>query len=288
MKTLAIFSNNYWFWVLPLLLALNPNLWRAEEEPSRLICPNCDLSGKDFSDQDLSNANLAYANLKGANFEGATLEGAMLANADLENANLENAILGSSEKGPTVFVGARLREANFDGADLGDSDFQYADISCANFSNTDIRQALFGPALQFDKSDCRPIFQNTVMNCEFPAYWDQLDLTGATMPDCSSSPTRSDLSAYASTIYVASNGADNSGCGTSGSPCQTIQYGINQCPGTNCAVIVAWGQYTPTAAIQLKDGVSVLGGYYNEALGTYQSNVTAPAGSAVFHRQRAR
>ena len=283
MKSLKSFFPVYGLLLLPLFV-IGFSLWTSPKEKVDLICPYCDLSGKDFSGMDLTNANLHHAILVGANFNGAKLNGVVFAGADLRNATFENARMGSSDKGPTDLSGANLQLANFDKAKLGYSDFQYTDITCANFSNTDISECVFGPRLNFQaKPNCQPSFRNAVMNCDFPTYWEQIDISGATLPTCPSTDSEGNLPDYSNTIHVSSfTGTDNSSCGTGTSPCKTIQYGINQCPGTDCAVLVAWGAYTPTATIQLKNGVSLLGGYYNGSVGTYQSSVTADTSYTVF------
>lgn len=62
-------------------------------------------------------------------------------------------------------------------------------------------------------------------------------------------------------VYVAAQGADVSGCGTTTAlACKTLQQGIQNCSAAGCAVFVRHGLYPTRATIRLKEGVSVYGG----------------------------
>lgn len=62
-------------------------------------------------------------------------------------------------------------------------------------------------------------------------------------------------------VYVAAQGTDGSGCGTSAAlACKTLQQGIDNCSAPGCAVFVRHGLYPTGATIKLRDGVSVYGG----------------------------
>ena len=70
-----------------------------------------------------------------------------------------------------------------------------------------------------------------------------------------------DLSIVKTVVYVASQGDDAAGCGsTTTAACKTIQRGIGSCVAAGCAVLVRHGLYPTTATIQLKNGVGVYGG----------------------------
>jgi len=167
-------------------------LFAQRQAASNLDCPYCDLSGKDYSGQDLTNANLIGAQLTGANFSGATLNGAQFLLADLSGANFGKSKIGSSSKGPANFSAANLTKASFNGASIGNVSFQYTDLSCTDFSNTDLTKALFGVQLKFNSStSCKPKFSNCKIDCEFPWYWDQFDMTGTNLPNCRNSKIKS-------------------------------------------------------------------------------------------------
>ncbi len=62
-------------------------------------------------------------------------------------------------------------------------------------------------------------------------------------------------------VYVAAQGMDDSGCGTTtAGACRTLQQGIDNCSAPGCAVFVRHGLYPTGATIKLRDGVSVYGG----------------------------
>lgn len=62
-------------------------------------------------------------------------------------------------------------------------------------------------------------------------------------------------------VYVAAQGADGSGCGTTTAiACKTLQQGIDNCSAPGCAVFVRHGLYPTSATIRLREGVSVYGG----------------------------
>jgi uncharacterized protein YjbI with pentapeptide repeats len=84
-----------------------------------LICPDCDLTGKDFSNQDLTGANLRGARLINTNFAhatlaGADLTGAIISGADFTNCDLSSVVLATPTKfasvpgKPTILTGARI------------------------------------------------------------------------------------------------------------------------------------------------------------------------------------
>ena len=67
-------------------------------------------------------------------------------------------------------------------------------------------------------------------------------------------------SAARQAVYVAAQGIDGSGCGTTtASACKTLQQGIDNCSAPGCAVFVRHGLYPTGATIKLKGGVSVYG-----------------------------
>jgi hypothetical protein len=90
-----------------------------------------------------------------------------------------------------------------------------------------------------------------------------------------------DLSGLQTAVYVAPQGSDSPGCGTTtAGACQTVQQGLNNCSGTGCGVLVRYGLYPLSATIQLRDGVSVYGGCeFTSGPGTpYRTVVQAPPG----------
>ncbi|HJQ35705.1 MAG TPA: hypothetical protein VKB93_01070 [Thermoanaerobaculia bacterium] len=61
--------------------------------------------------------------------------------------------------------------------------------------------------------------------------------------------------------YVATSGTDSGTCGASfQSPCATVQRGIANCTGEQCAVLVAFDEYKLSETLLLTGGVSVYGG----------------------------
>ena len=303
MKKLIVHSPKHWLMTLPLLLALYMGTNSGPTSETNLtdntfICPYCDLSGMDYSGQDLTNANLSYADLSGANFSNAILKGAILTNADLSGANFENAELGSSDRPGTNLIGANLTQASFNGTSFGKSNLQFAEITCADFSKSDISKAKFGPVLLFDEdASCKISFRNATVNCDFVDYWDKFDLSGATLPDCGQATlgtsqkkakkrkavsatfgSQPSLTGYDTLIYVSPNGSTNSSCGTAANPCNSIQQGIDNCSGGNCAVLVDYYKFQDTTSIELREGVSLYGGCYNGQPSVYQTLVSTTNG----------
>ncbi len=84
-----------------------------------------------------------------------------------------------------------------------------------------------------------------------------------------------DLSKLQSAVSVSPEGIDSSSCGQgTGSPCKTIQQAINNCKGESCGVLVRYGSYNVSAAVQLADGVSVYGScVFNGVDNKYRSTI---------------
>ena len=83
-------------------------------------------------------------------------------------------------------------------------------------------------------------------------------------------------------VYVAAQGTDGSGCGTSAAlACKTLQQGIDNCSAPGCAVFVRHGLYPIGATIKLRDGVSVYGGclFDGEPDRRYRTVIDADTGS---------
>ncbi|MEO1411698.1 MAG: pentapeptide repeat-containing protein [Bacteroidota bacterium] len=283
MRQFIVSSRKYWLYALPVLLGLVQVSWQTngDQDPSLYSCPYCDIAGADYSGRDLSNANFSHANLQGANFRGAILRGTIFTDANLVDADFTDAKLGDSRNGPTLFISADLEDSNFEATYVGRSDFQYADLTCANFSNTDLSQSVFGPRLYFETAgDCRPNFSNSILNCDFVEYWEQLDLEGATLPDCAASAPEAPESDYAEDYLVDPiNGSDTPSCGTLAAPCQTIPYALERCSGSNCQVQLEFGQYQLTSSLTLRDGASIIGGYVNGVRNsTFQSRILPAEG----------
>ncbi len=69
-----------------------------------------------------------------------------------------------------------------------------------------------------------------------------------------------DLSKRAHRVYVSPEGSDSGVCGQEPrSACKSIQQGISNCKGEDCAVLVRYGTYAPPTSIELADGISVYG-----------------------------
>lgn len=153
------------------------------------------------SGQTLDTPNFLQQDLTNANFEGATIKGGMFVRANLTGANFKNATFMSVPGRPLQtpdFTFANLTHANFSGARFNaPTYFTYANLTCADFSQTDIStgNAVFGDepliyTAPAGKNDCRTLFRNTTMNCEFIDDWRAFDLTGAVVTACATKLAR--------------------------------------------------------------------------------------------------
>lgn len=87
------------------------------------------------------------------------------------------------------------------------------------------------------------------------------------------------LSKLTRLVYVSPQGVDGPTCGTTTtSACKTVHQGINNCTGSGCGVLVRYGLYPLSAAIQLSDGVSVYGScvFDNSTSEPYRTMLQAP------------
>lgn len=164
----------------------------ADASAQSLACTKSPSSatGRSFEGQTLTLVNFARLDLTNANFRGAKLTGVSFIRANLTGADFSGATFvdtGNPGRG-SDFSFARLDSACFIGAKFqAPTYFTYATLTAVDFSQTDISNgnAIFGDqSLIFDKTASRPSFRSTVMNCEFVAQWNQLDLTGANIAAC--------------------------------------------------------------------------------------------------------
>ena len=159
-----------------------------------LTCPaNNVVVGRDFRGQTIDHGNFSYQDLTNANFAGATLIAPFFDYANLANANFEGAVFLDDSSNPELvgdFSFANLQGACFLRAKFnGLTYFTSATLTCSDFSQTDLTSgnAIFGESpLIFDrtKTDCRPAFRSSMMDCEFLKDWRYLDLSGADMKAC--------------------------------------------------------------------------------------------------------
>lgn len=196
-----------WRWrvgAMLMLLALAPLPWggRAEGQarstaaaaliPTPSCPPSLVANGHDYHGLTLELCSFAGQDLTNANFAGATLIGVVFIKARLGGADFSGATFADSGNAtlPTDFTFADLSNASFSRATFGGlTYFTHATLSCADFSHTDLTtpNAVFGPSpLRIDKdARCtaprtRTSFAYAVMNCEFVADWDLLDMSHAT------------------------------------------------------------------------------------------------------------
>lgn len=277
------------WYALPVpVLAANPD----DSQSFPYSCPTCNLAGVDFSGKDLTNANLTGANLTGANLKGARLNGAILVDANLTNATLDQAQLNASSKGVTTLLRANLTGASFKGAQLQGTNFQFANLTGTDFSNTDLTQVTLGPTLKTGvlAGQRKTSFRNArlsggflldqkTMDLQDAAWSSPLESVAATGTDEPIACSDADLTKLQSHVYVSPIGKDSDTCGDNyTNACQTIAKGISRCSGTGCGVLVAWGEYAPTATIRLRDSVNVYGGCLpkSKAKPSYVSVISAP------------
>jgi uncharacterized protein YjbI with pentapeptide repeats len=154
-------------------------------------CPaSQSAGGHDYHGLTLTKCNFNGRDLRHADFTGATLDAVVFVHADLSDADFSGATLKDSGRAlPTDFSYANLTRAKFIGAKFeGRTYLTQATLDCTDFSKTDISQghAIFGDhALTLgDPQVCRTRFQHAVMNCEFVAQWNRLDLTSADLSRC--------------------------------------------------------------------------------------------------------
>ena len=165
----------------------------ADARAQSLACPNSPSSatGRNFQNQNLALVNFSRLDLTNANFRGATLKGVSFIRANLTGADFSGATFVDTDPPGrnSDFSFARLDSACFIGAKFqAPTYFTYASLTSVDFSQTDLSNgnAIFGDQpLIFDAAaTIRPSFRSTVMNCEFVAKWNQLDLTGANIGAC--------------------------------------------------------------------------------------------------------
>jgi hypothetical protein len=191
-----------------------------------IVCPYCDLRKANLAGRDLRGANLVGADLTGANLAGANLGGTALVGAKLSGADLRNAIFTAK----TDLTAANLTNARLTGATLGGGIFEYTDVKGADLLGTDSSAAVFAPK---------------------PAT------TASARYYCGAK----DTTELSNVRYVSPSGTDSLTCGVSlSSPCLTIQRGITNCSGPDCAVLVAYGEYKLSSSLLLAGAVSLYGG----------------------------
>jgi uncharacterized protein YjbI with pentapeptide repeats len=166
--------------------------------------------------------DLRSANLTGADLTGANLGGANLGGAALVAANLTD---------------ADLREAIFTGT---------TNLTAANLTNAKWSHPAFaGAILAYARSSGTALFVPKPVTTATARYY------------CGSK----DATALPNVIYVSADGTDSASCGRAlTSQCATIQRGIANCSGVDCAVLVAYGDYQLRTSLQLAGAVSVYGG----------------------------
>lgn len=178
---------------LTALLVLATGFW-GSPVPSQSPEPTClprVAGGRDYHGLVLKNCNFNGSDLAGANFTDAVLNAVVFVRANLAAADFSGATIADSGHPlrPTDFTYAVLTKAKFIGAKfLGPTYFTYATLTCADLSGTDISKgtAIFGEGpLRLDtQPGCKTRFQRTVMNCEFVAQWNELDLSYAVLDAC--------------------------------------------------------------------------------------------------------
>ena len=165
----------------------------ADASAQSLACPKrpSSASGRSFQNQNLALVNFSRIDLTNANFRGATLKGVSFIRANLTGADFSGAtFVDTGNPGRSSdFSFAQLDSACFIGAKFqAPTYFTYATLTSADFSQTDLSNgnAIFGDQpLRFDATaPLRLSFRSTIMNCEFVAKWNQLDLTGASIGAC--------------------------------------------------------------------------------------------------------
>lgn len=211
-----------------------------------VACPFCDLRNAQLAGRDLRNANLAGADLTGADLSGANLSGAALVSANLTGADLRNAVFSDA----TNLTAANLTNAKLGGAKLAGAVFAYATTTGADLSGADTARAFFGP---------KP---GTAATARY--FCGEEDTTD-----------------WKNVRYVAPSGTDGPSCGASlDAPCATIQRGILNCSGTDCAVLVAYAEYPLRLSLGLAGGVSVYGGCVMQERGSAElfSLIRGPEG----------
>ena len=164
------------FIILPVFLFFQSRVGYAQ---TRMDCPFCVLTGRDFSGQDLTDANFNGAILDGANFTGAILNGVMLNDASLAGANFRGAHLDPSSYGPANLSGANLTNANFQNASMTGAVLEYADMSGTIFAGANLTRSLPGLAIRFDGGAKPPNFRGARIGCEYRLFESVIDLTPA-------------------------------------------------------------------------------------------------------------
>jgi hypothetical protein len=178
-----------------------------------------------------------YCDLRNAKLAGRDLTNANLLGADLRDADLRGATLRGAALAGANLTGADLRDAN-----LGASD-RPANLTLANLTDARLAGASLGEAIANFAQGLPP-------KAPRPARNDPKYFCGA-----------KDTSALANVVYVAKDGTDGAACGRSRtSPCATIQRGITNCGGPDCAVLVAYDMYELQTTVALRSGVAVYGG----------------------------
>ncbi|MCU1245688.1 MAG: hypothetical protein JWN02_1598, partial [Acidobacteria bacterium] len=221
--------------LLGLAAPLSAAILPAPARDGRIACPACDLRNAALAGRNLRYANLAGADLSGADLSGADLGGAVLVAAKLTGADLRHAIFTAA----TDLTAADLTNARLGGATLGAAIFEYARLSGVDLPGADLSAdlaraessaAIFGPR------------RATTASARY--------YCGA-----------KDTTELANVRYVARSGTDTATCGTTlQSPCATIQHGIANCSGPECAVLVAYGEYRLSETLNLTGAVSLYGG----------------------------
>ncbi|MDN5938870.1 MAG: pentapeptide repeat-containing protein [Salinisphaera sp.] len=162
--------------------------------------PACPASlvagGHDYHGLTLTMCNFTGQDLTNANFNGATLTAVIFIKTILTGADFTGATFADSGNAtlPTDFSFATLTNAKFIGAKFNGATYlTYATLTCADFSSPasgtmDLNNgnAIFGddPLVIDTSQSCRTKFQQTIMNCEFVAQWNQLDMSNAKIAAC--------------------------------------------------------------------------------------------------------
>jgi uncharacterized protein YjbI with pentapeptide repeats len=264
-----------------------------------IVCPHCDLHGKDLTGENLTNANLAGANLSGAKLAHAILDGAILVGADLSNADLSDAHLSASANGPVELTSANVRGAHFNRAVLTGAQFLFAHLEGADFSGADLTGAVFGPVAKAGVAGGRrTLFKGARMDRAQASGLAAANLEGVQWIE--PSPNRvaaspgpggvtcggSDLKNVTNPVFVATTGADSATCGASpAAACKTLSHAISRCTPAGCDVLVMFGDYPLTATVSLDvkvvpAGAKIYGGCVasGQSAAGLSSLFTAPPG----------
>ena len=139
---------------------------------------NSSDSSENLSNQNLANKNLRYADLKNTNSPGHNCDNSHFDAADLGQAELSGASLKNTTCCGTIFVRAKLINADFSEANLSSADFSEANLSRStfdksilthcNFNNANVTKAKFINCQGLTEDDKRYLRQRGAIVKNFP------------------------------------------------------------------------------------------------------------------------